>query len=109
MSANPPKMLLLHCHLFWVEPKTLLFYHIFIILPDAIQIKEESWRILKNLNLDLDINAGGQIEPHQHIDGLGIRVHDIDQPVVSPDLKVFLGILVNERPAPDGEFFDAGG
>ena len=47
-------------------------------------------------DLDFDIDAGGQIQTHQHVDGLGIRIQNIDHPVVSADLEMFVGVLVDE-------------
>jgi hypothetical protein len=42
------------------------------------------------LDFDFDINASGQIQPHQHIDCFGVRVENIDQTIVGPDLIVLV-------------------
>lgn len=57
-------------------------------------------------DLDFDIDAGGQIQTHEHVNGLGIRIQNIDHPVVCADFEMFVGILIDEGRAANREFFD---
>src|ERR687897_2554809 len=52
-----------------------------------------------SLQLDLDVDPGRQVEPHQRVDRLRRRAVDVDQPLVRPDLEVLTGVLVLERAA----------
>src|SRR3954447_1189426 len=56
-------------------------------------------RSLSSLQLDLDVDAGRQVEPHQRVDRLRGRRVDVDQALVRPDLEVLTGVLVLERRA----------
>src|SRR5690349_15280462 len=47
--------------------------------------------------LDLDVDAGGQIQPHQRVDGLRGGVDDVDQTLVRPHLEVLPAVLVLVR------------
>ena len=49
------------------------------------------------LELDLDVDAGGELELHQRVDGLGRGVEDVDQPLVRPDLELLARLLVDVR------------
>src|SRR5947207_10540316 len=49
--------------------------------------------------LDLDVHARWQIEPHQRVDRLRGRRMDVDQALVRADLEVLPRVLVDERPA----------
>src|SRR5215210_1908269 len=51
--------------------------------------------------LDLDVDPGGQVEPHQRVDRLRGRAVDVDQPLVRPDLEVLPRVLVLERASND--------
>src|SRR5688572_23075104 len=57
--------------------------------------------------LDLHIDARGEIELHQRVDRLRGRLHDVEQPLVSPDLKLLARLLVDVGRAVDGELLDA--
>src|SRR4051812_8123096 len=46
--------------------------------------------------LDLDVDAGREVEPHQRVDGLRGRRVDVDQPLVRADLEVLTAVLVLE-------------
>src|SRR4051794_5340713 len=48
------------------------------------------------LELDLDVHAGGEVEPHQRVDRLGRGLVDVDQPLVRADLEVLARVLVLE-------------
>ncbi len=60
------------------------------------------------LQLDLDINPGRQIEPHQRIDGLGLRIQDVHKPNVRPDFELLPRLLINMRRTKHGESTDLG-
>src|SRR6266542_5086206 len=47
--------------------------------------------------LDLDVDAGRKVEPHQRVDGLRCRRVDVDQPFVRAHLEVLARVLVLER------------
>src|SRR5213075_425209 len=47
--------------------------------------------------LDLDVDAGREVEPHQRIDRLRRRRVDVDQPLVRAHLEVLARVLVLER------------
>ena len=46
------------------------------------------------LKLDLDLDAGGDFEVHQGLDGLLGRVHDVDQALVGAALELLAAVLV---------------
>src|SRR4051794_40869422 len=54
------------------------------------------------LDLDLDVDAGGELDALQRVDRLGVRVDDVDQPLVDAHLEVLAGVLVDVRAADDG-------
>src|SRR3989304_9014332 len=56
------------------------------------------------LELNLDVHAGRQVEPHQSVHGSRARLLYVDQPSVSADLKLLLRVLVDVRRADDAEF-----
>src|ERR687891_2665665 len=47
--------------------------------------------------LDLDVHAGREIQPHQGVDRLRRRRVDVDQALVRAHLEVLTGVLVLER------------
>src|SRR5207249_6068896 len=47
--------------------------------------------------LDLDVDAGREVEAHQRVDRLRCRRVDVDQPLVRAHLEVLPRILVLER------------
>src|ERR1700704_5126558 len=51
------------------------------------------------LELDLDIDAGSEIELHQSIDRLGRRIHDVEEPLVGTHFKLLTALLVDVRRA----------
>src|SRR3990172_1067004 len=59
------------------------------------------------LELDLDVHSCRQIEPHQDIDRLRIRLEHVYQPLVRADLEVLVGVLVDEGRTAHRESFDA--
>src|SRR3954452_25486057 len=50
-------------------------------------------------HLDLDVDASGQAESHQGVDGLRRGVEDVDEPLVGSDLELLPAVLVDERRA----------
>src|SRR3990172_126624 len=59
------------------------------------------------LKLDLDVDASREVQAHQRVDGLRVRINDIDQALVGANLEVFLAVLVDEGPALHCEALDA--
>src|SRR5688500_20402751 len=49
--------------------------------------------------LDLDVDAGREIEAHQRVHGLRRRAVDVDQPLVRAHLEVLARVLVHEGTA----------
>src|SRR5690348_17583731 len=60
------------------------------------------------LELDLDVDAGGEVELHQRVHGLRRRVDDIEQALVGAHLELFAALLVDMRRPIDREFLDLG-
>src|SRR6201989_998381 len=65
--------------------------------------------ILKILELDLDVDTGGQVELHQGVDGLRGRVDNVEKALVGAHLELLAALLVDVRRTVDGELLDAGG
>ncbi len=61
------------------------------------------------LQLDLDLHAGGELESHQSLDGLGGGVGDVDQALVGAALELLTAVLVLVDSAQDGDDFLLGG
>ena len=61
------------------------------------------------MDLDLDVDAGRQIEALQRIDRLGRRVDDVDEPLVHAHLEVLAAVFVLEGTADDAEPMTIGG
>src|SRR6201996_1825537 len=57
--------------------------------------------ISESSELDLDVDAGRQVEPHERVDRLGRRIDDVDQSLVCPHLEVLARVLVLVRRADD--------
>src|SRR3954468_12458383 len=51
--------------------------------------------------LDLDVDARRQVEPHERVDGLRREVEDVDEALVRAHLEVLAGVLVLVRRADD--------
>src|ERR1041385_3334514 len=64
----------------------------------------EECRPLGQLNLDVD--ARGEIELHQSVDRLRGRLHDVEQPLVRPHLELLARLFVDVRRPVDGELLD---
>src|SRR5256885_6409676 len=75
------------------------------ITPERIVVSS----IPKNgSELDLDVDAGGEIELHQRIHGLRRRIDDIEQALVRAHLELLAALLVDVRRPVDREFLDSG-
>src|SRR5687767_2823724 len=57
--------------------------------------------------LDLDVDAGGEVELHQRVDRLRRRIDDVEQPLVRAHLELLAALLVDVRAAVDREALDA--
>src|SRR3546814_2726189 len=53
-----------------------------------------------------DVHAGRKIQLHQRVDRLRRRLNNVKHSLVSPDLKLLAGLLVDLRTAVHGKFFD---
>src|SRR5262245_24305631 len=60
-----------------------------------------------SLKLDLDVDAGRQVELHERIDCLRRGIDDVEQALVRAHLKLLAALLVDVRRAVDGEALDA--
>src|SRR6202035_878696 len=60
------------------------------------------------LELDLDIDASGEVELHQRIDGLRRRVDDVENPLMGADLELLARFLVDMGRAQHRELLDLG-
>src|SRR5690242_12809048 len=64
--------------------------------------------VSKNLELDLDVDACGEVELHESIDGLRGRIDNVEQALVGAHLELLAALLVDMRRTVDGELLDAG-
>src|SRR5271170_1158976 len=60
------------------------------------------------LELDLDVDAGGEVELHQRIDRLRRRIDDVEQSLMRAHFELLAALLVDMRRAVDGELLDLG-
>src|SRR5215472_7148192 len=58
--------------------------------------------------LDLDVDAGGEIELHQSVDRLRRRIDDVEQTLMGTHFKLLAALLVDVRRAVHGELLDLG-
>src|SRR5215472_6033533 len=58
------------------------------------------------LQLDLDVDAGGEVELHERVHGLRRRVDDVEQALVGAHLELLAALLVNMRRAVHRELLD---
>src|SRR5579883_2406525 len=56
--------------------------------------------------LDLDVDAGGEVELHQRVHGLRRRVDDVEDPLVGADLELLTRLLVDVWRTVDRELLD---
>jgi hypothetical protein len=64
---------------------------------------------IAELQLYLNLNASGEIQAHQSLNGLLIGVEDIDQTLVGSALELLTAVLVLMHSAQDGDNFLLGG
>src|SRR5262245_28368726 len=57
--------------------------------------------------LDLDVDAGGEVELHQRVHRLRSRVDDVEDAPMGTDLELLARLLVDVRRAVDRELLDA--
>ena len=50
--------------------------------------------VIWGLQLDLDLHAGGELQGHQGLHGLGGGLGDVDEPLVGPALELLPAVLV---------------
>src|ERR1051325_10587795 len=60
-----------------------------------------------SLQLDLDVDARGEIELAERVDRLLRGLEDVEQPLVGPHLELLARLLVDVRRAVDRESLDA--
>src|SRR5689334_21782402 len=58
------------------------------------------------LQLDLDVDAGGQVELHQRVHGLRSRIDDVQKALVRAHLELLAALLVDVRRAVHRELLD---
>src|SRR5215470_2849630 len=63
---------------------------------------------IRSLQLDLDVDAGGEVELAERVDRLLRGVQDVEQPLVGADLELLARLLVDVRRAVDREALDTG-
>src|SRR5215468_4938388 len=85
------------------------------VIPTFCAITPERMRVVLVLflapvgsELDLDVDAGGEIELHQRVHRLRRRIDDVEQTLVGAHLELLAALLVDMRRAVDGEFLDLG-
>src|ERR1700689_1434412 len=78
------------------------------IIPIFCASTPERIVLLHALELDLDVDAGGEIELHQRIYCLRRRIDDIEQALMRAHFELFTALLVDMRRTVDREFFDLG-
>src|SRR5690242_16050821 len=64
---------------------------------------------VRSLQLDLDVDASRQVEPHERVDRLRSRVDDVDQTLVRAHLEVLARVLVLVRRTDHAETVDLRG
>src|SRR3954451_7720680 len=58
--------------------------------------------------LDLDVDAGAQIELHEGVERLLRGLENVEEPLVRADLELLPALLVDVRRAQNGELVDPG-
>ena len=80
-----------------------LFFH----LRDSLRACSRLLRA--SLQLDLDLDAGGELQGHQGLHGLGGGLEDVDEALMGAALELLAGILVLMDGAQDGHDLLLGG
>ena len=66
-------------------------------MPSFLAIRPVRMRFPSEL--DLDIDAGGEVELHQRVHGLRRRVDDVEHPLMRADFELLARLLVDVRRA----------
>src|SRR5205085_12355879 len=72
------------------------------ITPERIFVVPKS----QALELDLDVDAGGEIELHERVHRLRRRIDDVEQPLVGAHFELLAALLVDVRRAVHRELLD---
>src|SRR3954469_8183750 len=69
------------------------------VMPSLVPSRPFTLRsiVMVPSELDLDVDAGRQVEPHQGVDGLRGGVDDVDEALVGAHLEVLAAVLVLVR------------
>src|SRR5262245_61171123 len=79
------------------------------VIPILRPISPSFFAMIRVLELDLDVDAGGQIQLHERVDGLGRGIDDVQETLVGAHLELLPGGLVHVRAAQDRPAIDDGG
>jgi hypothetical protein len=55
-----------------------------------INRKNTCFNNLYLLNLDLNVHTRGQVQSHQHVNRLGVRIKNIDEAIVGANFEVLV-------------------
>ena len=66
-------------------------------------------QLLLVVDLDLDVNAGREVELHQSVNGLVGRIDDVHQALMGADFELVAAGLVDVRRTQNVETLNAGG
>src|SRR5688500_5802126 len=77
--------------------------------PSCLPVRSmtESFAMVTS-GLDLDVDTGRQVELHQRVERLLVRLEDVEQPLVRADLELLARLLVDERPTENRVLVDLG-
>src|SRR5262249_19116045 len=75
-------------------------------MPTFCAITPERMFRNPSLQLDLDVDAGREIELHQRIDRLRRGIDDVEQALVRTHLELLAALLVDVRRTVDGKALD---
>src|SRR5205085_4143235 len=74
------------------------------ITPERIFVVPKS----QALELDLDVDAGGEVELHQRVHRLRRRIDDVEEPLVRAHLELLAALLVDVWRTVDAKLLDPG-
>src|SRR6516225_5752784 len=77
-----------------ITPERMVCFLIFLVAPGS--------------ELDLDVDAGGQIELHQRVHRLRGRIDDVEEALMRAHLELLAALLVDVRRPVDRELLDPG-
>src|SRR5690606_31384866 len=91
-------------------PNASVFYLLSLATDRVIVLpRGPFWRSARNLSdleLDLDVDARGEVQLHQCIHRLRGGIDDVEQPLVGPDLELLARLLVDVRRTVHGKLLD---